>query len=100
MSNWKTTASAAVAAAAAFILFANTSFHVGFPQWALALATFATVGGLAGLGIAAKDAPSSSDASVDTTTVTHTVTPAPDPAPIPANVVPCGAINCAGGNTG
>ena len=54
--SWKTTVSAAVSAGASFVLFASQPpFAIHFPAWVAALAMFAMVGGLASLGINAKD---------------------------------------------
>jgi hypothetical protein len=54
--SWKTTLSAAVSAGASFVLFASQPpFSIHFPSWLAAIAMFAMVGGLAGLGIVAKD---------------------------------------------
>jgi hypothetical protein len=54
--NQKTTISAAVSAAASFVLFASQPpLSIHFPQWIAAVAMFAAVGGLAALGINAKD---------------------------------------------
>ena len=55
MKNWKTTASSAVSAASAFVLFASQTHMMAFPSWATAIATFTMAGGLAAFGIAAKD---------------------------------------------
>lgn len=52
MTNWKTTLIAAITALFGFVLFSPQYF----PPWAIDLAKYAFVGGLAGLGIAAKDA--------------------------------------------
>jgi hypothetical protein len=59
--SWKTTVSAAVAAAGSFVLFAQTLNYIAFPKWALGMAAFIHIGGLANLGIAAKDADVSGD---------------------------------------
>ena len=55
MKSWKTTVSAIVSAAGAFVLFANQSFHIIFPQIVLALASFIMLGGLVSLGVNGKD---------------------------------------------
>lgn len=55
MKNWKTTTASAVSAAASFVLFAQMEHYITFPGWAMGLAMFAQVGGLAAFGIAAKD---------------------------------------------
>jgi hypothetical protein len=51
--SWKTTALGLVSAAAAFVLFSPELFAQW--QWVVALAKFIMVGGLAGLGLAARD---------------------------------------------
>jgi len=58
--NWKTSVAGLIAslgsAALAFIQFAAVPpYNVHFPPVVLALAAFAAIGGLAGLGLAAKD---------------------------------------------
>lgn len=55
--NWKTTLTGVLSAAASFVLFAQSLHYATFPPIVNALAAFALVGGLAGLGITAKDAP-------------------------------------------
>lgn len=55
MRSWKTTAAGCLSAAASFVLFAHNSHYAVFPGWMIGVATFAQVGGLASLGIAAKD---------------------------------------------
>ena len=56
VTSWKTTVSAAVSAAGMFIIFASAApYNVHFPVWISALAAFMALGGLAGLGINAKD---------------------------------------------
>ena len=55
MRSWKTTASAAASAAASFVLFSHILHMLTWPQWALAIAMFAQVGGLAAFGVSAKD---------------------------------------------
>jgi hypothetical protein len=55
MPNWKTTVTGAISALASFVLFAQGSHYINFPQWALAIAGFAQVGGLAAFGVVAKD---------------------------------------------
>jgi hypothetical protein len=53
--NWKTSLMGLISAAAAFVLYAQSSHMVNFPTWATALAGFVQIGGLAGLGLTAKD---------------------------------------------
>lgn len=53
MKNWKTTLSGLVSAAAAFVALSPQLF-IRWP-WAVELAKFISVGGLASLGLAAKD---------------------------------------------
>lgn len=62
--NWKaalkdfwTTASGVIGAAGGFVLFTSVPgapIAIHWPQWAVGLALFASVGGLAGLGITAR----------------------------------------------
>jgi hypothetical protein len=54
-SSWKTTASAVLSAAMSFVLFSHILHMIVWPQWALAIAMFANIGGLAALGLSAKD---------------------------------------------
>jgi hypothetical protein len=58
--NWKTTACGLVAAAAGFVVFSPDLFR-HWP-WVLALAKYVMVGGLAGVGIVAKDSTTHSTA--------------------------------------
>ena len=51
MKDWKTTAFGIVSAVFAFVLFSPQYF----PAWLVDIAAFALAGGLAGLGIMAKD---------------------------------------------
>ncbi len=51
--NWKTMVCGLVAAFFSYVLFDPDTFH-GMP-WLVTLAKFAMVGGLAGLGLTAKD---------------------------------------------
>ena len=51
----KTTLSGLLTAAASFVLFAAQLNLMMFPKWAIAIAMFAQVGGLASMGITAKD---------------------------------------------
>jgi len=54
--NQKTTVSAVISAAAAFVMFASQPpFSIHFPTWVSAMAMFLMVGGLASLGVNAKD---------------------------------------------
>jgi len=54
--NWRTTVGGWTSAASAFVLFAaNPPFSIHWPAWLSALATFSMVGGLAAVGMAAKD---------------------------------------------
>lgn len=52
MKNWKTTATAAATAVFGFVLFSPAYF----PPWMVDLSKYAMLGGMAALGIAAKDA--------------------------------------------
>jgi len=61
MKSWKTTVTAGLSAAASFVLFAQSSHYVDFPQWAIGIAAFCQIGGLAAFGISAKDADVSGD---------------------------------------
>lgn len=54
LSSYKTSVSAILSAAASFVLFAP-QVGMTFPKWATALAMFVSIGGLAALGIEAKD---------------------------------------------
>ena len=60
MKNWKTTVSAVVAALFAFVLF-SPEYFAHWP-WLISLAKFGCAGGLAGLGLAAKDSTTHSTA--------------------------------------
>lgn len=51
MKDWKTTAFGVISACFAFVLFSPDYF----PAWLVDIAAFALAGGLAGLGITAKD---------------------------------------------
>jgi hypothetical protein len=51
MKNWRTTTAALAAAAFGYILFSPQYF----PHWLTDLSKYAMLGGLAGMGIAAKD---------------------------------------------
>ncbi len=54
--SWKTTVSGLVSAAGAFVMFSGTApFNIHYPSLVTALAAFMIAGGLAGLGITAKD---------------------------------------------
>ena len=55
MSNYKTTITSFVSAGASFVLFAQQMNLIAFPKWAMAVALFASVGGLAAFGVMAKD---------------------------------------------
>lgn len=55
MRSWKTTASASLSAFASFIIFSQELHYVTWPPVVLALAMFASVGGLAAFGMSAKD---------------------------------------------
>ena len=55
MKSWKTTLTSAISAGAAFVLFAQQLNYIAFPKWAMAIAMFTMAGGLAGLGVTAKD---------------------------------------------
>ena len=55
--SWKSTVSAVISVAGLFVIFASGApYNVHFPVWLSALADFMALGGLAGLGINAKDA--------------------------------------------
>lgn len=54
MKNWMPTLAALISAAGSFVLFAQNSGMYTFPKLAVALALFMNVGGLAALGITAK----------------------------------------------
>jgi hypothetical protein len=64
MKNWKTTALGLISAVASFVMFSPETFS-RWP-WVVTLAKFVTVGGLAGIGLAAKD--SSTHSTVDEVT--------------------------------
>jgi hypothetical protein len=53
--NRKTTITSAISAAASFVLFAQVQHFINFPGWAMAIALFCQVGGLAAFGVMAKD---------------------------------------------
>ena len=55
MKNWKTTASGIVSSAAGLVI-ALSQGGVQEPKWVLVTAAFVLAGGLAGMGITAKDA--------------------------------------------
>lgn len=55
MRSWKTTTASAVTALTSFVLFSHELHMVVWPQWSLAMAMFANIGGLAAFGISAKD---------------------------------------------
>ncbi len=59
--SWRTTVTGVLAAAASFVVFAHNAHYFVAPGWALALAGFTQVGGLASFGITAKDAAVSGD---------------------------------------
>lgn len=54
--SWRTTAAALVSALSSFILWSSLQGLIRWPAWAQAIAMFTQAGGLAGLGLAAKDA--------------------------------------------
>lgn len=54
--SWRTSISGIVAAASAFVVFAQGTFHIPVPPIIQALAAFVMIGGLASLGINGKDA--------------------------------------------
>lgn len=54
--SWMTTTSACISAAASFILFAQFGGYYTFPKLVFAFAMFCSIGGMAFLGITAKDA--------------------------------------------
>lgn len=53
--NYKTTITGVISAIASFVMFSQQLHMIEYPQWALAIAMFASVGGLAAFGILAKD---------------------------------------------
>lgn len=53
MTNWKTTTAGIVTAICGFVVFSPDLFAAH--PWVLAVAKYATIGGLAGMGIAGKD---------------------------------------------
>lgn len=53
--NWKTTLTAAISAAASFVLFAQFAHYTTFPPLVVGVAAFAQIGGLTAFGIVAKD---------------------------------------------
>ena len=55
LSSWKTTITGLVSAGASFVMFSQQLNMIQYPKWALAVAMFAAVGGLASFGIMAKD---------------------------------------------
>lgn len=55
MRNWKTTASGTLSALGSFVLFSHSLHMIVWAPWALAIALFAQVGGMAQFGISAKD---------------------------------------------
>ncbi len=55
LSSYKTTVMALISAGASFVLFSSQLHMITYPMWAVAVAMFAQVGGLAALGIVAKD---------------------------------------------
>lgn len=55
LANYKTTICSVLSAGASFVLFSGQLHMIVYPQWALAVAMFASIGGLAALGIVAKD---------------------------------------------
>ena len=55
MRDWKTTTTAALSALASFVLFSGQLKMIAWPEWVIAIALFALVGGLASFGIVAKD---------------------------------------------
>ena len=66
MKNWKTTTTGLVTAFFGFVLFSPQYF----PPWVIDVAKYAVVGGLAGIGLLAKDYSSHSTvAQVETETV-------------------------------
>ena len=55
LSSYKTTICSVISAGASFVLFSSQLHMITYPQWAVAVAMFASIGGLAALGIVAKD---------------------------------------------
>ena len=52
--NWMPTLAGLITAAASGVLFMQQGGYYNFPHWVMGLAMFANIGGLAGLGITAK----------------------------------------------
>jgi hypothetical protein len=66
MTNWKTTVTAIVTAVAGFVLFSPQYF----PPWAIDVAKYVMLGGLAAFGLTAKDSNAHSTAAeVQTATI-------------------------------
>jgi hypothetical protein len=55
MRSWKTTLAGAVTALTSFVIFSQELHMLVWPQWAIAVAMFANVGGLATFGVVSKD---------------------------------------------
>ena len=55
MKNWKTTVSGVVSAAAGLVVYLHSGGYVVEPGWLLGAANFVMIGGIASLGLAAKD---------------------------------------------
>lgn len=55
MRNWKTTLTSVVSAIGSFVIFAEQTKMIDFPDWAMAVALFMAAGGLVAFGIVAKD---------------------------------------------
>ena len=91
--SWRTTVSGIVTAASAFVLFGAQSFHIAFPQWVLALATFTTMGGLAGLGFAAKDSQVTGGSIVQAGIPVAPVPPEPVVGPVPVAQQPAPVLH-------
>lgn len=53
--NYKTTITGGISAVASFVMFSQQLNMIMYPKWALAIAMFAAVGGLASFGVLAKD---------------------------------------------
>lgn len=53
--DYKTTITGILSAGASFVMFSQQLNMIQYPKWALAIAMFAAVGGLAAFGVVAKD---------------------------------------------
>jgi len=55
MKNWKTTISGVLSAAAGLVVYLHSGGYVAEPGWLLGAANFIMIGGIASLGLSAKD---------------------------------------------